>query len=321
MEETKHIPVLLAETIGLLHLTKGAVVVDATLGGGSHTKAILEAVMPGGTVIAFDADEEALTRFMKRANADDFLRQALEENRLHLVRKNYSELASVLDELGAKGVEAILADLGFSSDQIAGAVRGFSFQVDGPLDMRLDQTTALTADEIIHTFSSERLEQLFRQYGDEPLARRIAEAIVRERSSRSLHTTIELRKLIEEVYPKRLSLHKKIHPATKVFQALRIAVNKEFEHLERFLVQAIERLVPGGRLAVITFHSGEDKRVKQFFRSEAQGCICPPNFPVCRCGNTAHIKIITKRPIVATEEEQTSNPRARSAKLRIIEKL
>lgn len=321
MEETKHIPVLLAETIAGLHLTKGTIAVDATLGGGSHAKAMLEALAPGGMVIAFDADAEALTRFMTRADGDDFLQQALVEKRLHLVRENYSRLASVLDQLGVKAVQAILADLGFSSDQIAGAARGFSFQSDGPLDMRLDQTTTLTADEIVHTFSSERLEQLFRQYGDEPLARRIAEAIVQERTKRPLHTTVALRKLIEEVYPKRLSLHKKIHPATKVFQALRIAVNEEFEHLERFLVQAVERLVPGGRLAVITFHSGEDKRVKQFFRTEAQGCICPPNFPVCRCGNTARITIITKRPIVATEEEQANNPRARSAKLRIIEKL
>jgi 16S rRNA (cytosine1402-N4)-methyltransferase len=318
---TKHVPVLFEEVRETLHLQKGMTVVDATLGGGGHASMMLAEVAPTGRVIAFDADREALGRFKERVESDDVLRQASEEERLVLVQGNYSEIDAVLERLGVETVDAILADLGFSSDQIEEASRGFSFQEEGPLDMRLDQTRELTAEKIVNSYEAEKLEAVLRDYGDEGEAHRIARAIVKRREEAPLRTTSELRELIEAVYPKKLRYAQKIHPATKTFQALRIAVNQEFDHLEVFLTQAMKRLVPGGRLAIITFHSGEDKRVKQFMKDQAEGCICPPNFPVCRCGQVPKAKILTKKPIVPGEAELTRNPRARSAKLRVLEKV
>lgn len=318
---TKHIPVLFEEVREKLHLQKGMTVVDATLGGGGHASMMLAEVAPTGRVIAFDADREALGRFKERVESDDVLRQASEEERLVLVQGNYSEIDAVLERLGVGTVDAILADLGFSSDQIEEASRGFSFQEEGPLDMRLDQTRELTAEKIVNGYEAEKLEALLRDYGDEGEAHRIAQAIVKRREEALFRTTSDLRELIGAVYPKKLRYAQKIHPATKTFQALRIAVNQEFDHLEVFLTQAMKRLVSGGRLAIITFHSGEDKRVKQFMKDQAEGCICPPNFPVCRCGQVPKAKILTKKPIVPGEAELTRNPRARSAKLRVLEKI
>lgn len=321
MKETKHIPVLLVETIEGLYLEKGDIVVDATLGGGGHATAMLRAVLPTGKVIALDADREALDRFAQLVHSDTVLRQASEEERLVLIQSNYSELEAVLDRLGVGTVDAILADLGFSSDQIEEAARGFSFQEDGPLDMRLDRGTAVTARDIVNTYTEEALARLLSEYGDEGEGRCLSKAIVEKRREAPIETTHELATLIAEAYPKRKRAMMKIHPATKTFQALRIAVNQEFEHLERFLTQAVERLAPEGRLAVIAFHSGEDRRVKQFFRDQARGCVCPPNFPVCRCGRKPKVRILTGRPMIASESEAQENPRARSAKLRILEKM
>lgn len=318
---TKHIPVLLEEVKEGLHLTNGMTVVDATLGGGGHTSMMLQSVLPEGRVIALDTDREALDQFQKRVASDTLLRQASEEGRVVVVQSNYSELTGVLDQLGVKTVDAILADLGFSSDQIEVASRGFSFQENGPLDMRLNQETGISAQDIVATSPFSQLIQILRDYGDESEAKWIAKAIVARRAEKPIVTTHDLAQIVAEAYPRRKRAQMKIHPATKTFQALRIAVNQEFEHLEAFLTQAVERLVPGGRLAVITFHSGEDTRVKQFMKKESQGCICPPNFPVCRCGQVSKVKILTKKPIIAGSDELTSNPRARSAKLRIIEKV
>ncbi len=321
MEPTKHIPVLLEEVREGLHLQKGMVVVDATLGGGGHAAMMLKAVLPTGKVIALDTDREALTRFEERAQSDAVLSQALTEKSLVLVQGNYSELATVLDQLGVARADALLADLGFSSDQIEAAERGFSFREDGPLDMRLSQETRLTAREIVNAFSEEEIVRILHEYGDEALGRRIARAIVKRRAEKAIETTSDLAEIVSEVYPMRIRMTQKTHPATKTFQALRIATNQEFDHLEKFLEQATERLAPGGRLVVITFHSGEDKRVKQFFKKQERGCICPPGFPICRCGLSPQLKILTKKPLSATEEEQKQNPRARSAKLRIAEKI
>ncbi len=318
---TKHIPVLFEEVREWLHLEKGMTVVDATLGGGGHASMMLSAVSPQGKVIAFDADKEAVALFEERMESDVFLKQASQEERLVLVHANYSDLEVMLGKLGVNTVDAILADLGFSSDQIGEAERGLSFQEDGPLDMRLDRSKALTAAEIVNEYGEAELERLFREYGDEGEARRIAHAIIERRTEKPFTTTLELRTMIEEVYPKKLRYALKIHPATRTFQALRIAVNEEFAHLETFLAQAVRCLRPGGRLLVITFHSGEDRRVKQFFKEQATGCICPPNFPVCRCGQVPNVKILTKKPIISTEEELRENPRARSAKLRVAEKM
>lgn len=321
MEETRHIPVLLQEAVDALQVKPGDTVVDATLGGGSHASAILRLALPGGKLIAFDTDADALERFRTSAQSDAMLRRAIEERALVLVHKNYSLLGGVLEQEGIGSADAILADLGFSSDQIEEAERGLSFQKEGPLDMRLDRTAELTAENIVNTFSEAELEKIFRTYGEETEARRIARAIVAARANEPLRTTRELAELIETAYPKAKRYRMKIHPATRIFQALRIAVNQEFEHLEKFLAVAAERLAHGGRLAVITFHSGEDRIVKQFFRDRAQGCICPPGFPVCRCDQKPDLKILTKKPIVPNDREIEANPRARSAKLRIAEKI
>lgn len=321
MTETKHASVLLKEVVEGLSLRPGMVVVDATLGGGGHTRALLEHILPGGKLVAIDADTQALDRFEVRAQSDVFLKQALADTSLALVHGNYSAIVETLGDAGSEHVDAVLADLGFSSDQIEDGERGFSFQKDGPLDMRLDQTTDLTAEKIVNTCTEKEIEQFLYKYGEESEARRIAEAIVTEREKRPLRTTHDLAALIERVYPRGKRYRLKIHPATKTFQALRIAVNQEGEHLVTFLSQAVKCLNVGGRLAVITFHSGEDRIVKQFFRDASQGCICPPNFPVCRCEQTPTIRLITRKPIVPSEQERHTNPRARSAKLRIIEKL
>lgn len=318
---TKHVPVLFEEVREGLHLQKGMVVVDATLGGGGHASMMLANVSPTGRVIALDADREALSRFEERVRSDAVLRQASEEGRLVLVHSNYGALESVLGRLGVEAADAILADLGFSSDQIEEASRGFSFQENGPLDMRLDQSAGRSAKELVATASAEELERILREYGDESEGRRLAQAIVNHRSEAPIETTHDLAETIAAAYPKGKRARMKIHPATKTFQALRIAVNQEFEHLETFLDQAVEKLVSGGRLAVITFHSGEDRRVKQFFKKQGSGCICPPDFPICRCGQKPKIRLITKKPIIAGEKELKENPRARSAKLRIVEKV
>lgn len=321
MNETRHIPVLLEETIDGLHLKKGMVVVDATLGGGGHARAVLERIAPEGRLIGIDADTQALERFGKRAETESLFADALRDGKLMLWHGNYSDLGGALEEARVSCADAIMADLGFSSDQIESSERGFSFQKDGPLDMRLNQEEALTAELIVNGYTVSDLERIFREYGEESEARRIAKVIVEEREKQSFRTTKELADLIERAYPARKRRAMKIHPSTKVFQALRIAVNREFEHLEIFLKEAVERLSLGGRLAVITFHSGEDRIVKRFFRDQSRGCICPAGFPVCRCGHVATIAVVTKRPIVPGDDEVGKNPRARSAKLRIVEKV
>lgn len=322
MKETKHKPVLLQEAVDALNIHSGDTVVDATLGGGGHTREILKRVLParnashseagrpGGKVIAIDADEGALKNFQARADKS-----------LVLVHSNYSLLDEVLTQNKIDLCDAIIADLGFSSDQIEESERGFSFLKNGPLDMRFDRTTKLTAEKIVNAFSAPELSKIFREYGDESEGWRIALAIEAFRKTKPIATTGELREIIEQAYPKSKRRRMKIHPATKVFQALRIAVNREREHLESFLKQAVEHLRTGGRLAIITFHSGEDGLVKRFFKNQERGCICPSEFPVCICGRKPAIKIITKKPIMPSEAEIKINPRARSARLRIAEKL
>ncbi len=336
MSKTKHIPVLLKETVEGLHLAKGMTVVDATLGGGGHTLAMLERVRPArndsqakrcdsgrpeGRLIAFDTDQEAIDRFQDRLADVPYAREAFKEGTLLMLRSNFADLEERLTAIGVSSVDAILADLGFSSDQIESDARGLSFQKDGPLDMRLDRSETLTADEIVNTYAPEELEKIFHDYGEEPESRRITKAIVAARTEKPIATTRALADLIESAYPKRRRFRMSIHPATKTFQALRIAVNREEERLERFLPAAMRMLRSGGRLAVITFHSGEDRAVKRFFQEEARGCVCPPEFPVCRCGQSPRLKIITKRPIIPTKKEIEDNPRARSAKLRVAEKI
>lgn len=307
---TRHIPVLLQEAVDALNVKRGDTLVDATFGGGGHTQALLERVGEQGTVIALDRDQSAIARYQGR--------RVIPSN-LQLVHANYSDLASLLAERGIKQVDGILADLGFSSDQIEAEERGLSFTHEGPLDMRLNQDDEKTAETLVNTLGVSELARIFRTYGDEPNALKIAKAISQAREIQPIRTTTELADLITSVIPKRRVGGQ--HPATKVFQALRIAVNQEHEHLVRFLESAVDTLAAGGRLAVISFHSGEDRIVKQFFTEAAKECVCPPMFPVCRCEKKATLRIITKKGITPSDAEVARNPRARSAVLRVAEKI
>ncbi len=321
MEGTKHIPVLLQEAIDGLAIQSGDIVVDATLGGGGYTEEILKRILPEGKVIAIDTDQSAIISFQERVMKDIFLSSALKQGNLILVHSNYSALESILADNNIERIDALVADLGFSSDQIEVGERGLSFLFYGPLDMRLNREEGITAGEIVNTFSLQDIEHILQEFGDENESHRIAMAIVQKREQKLFTTTDELREVIETVYPKKKRYKMNIHPATKTFQALRIAVNDEMKHLNDFLKQGRKRLKKGGRIAIVTFHSGEDRKVKQFWKEASAGCICPPSFPICRCGNTPKVKILTKKPILPTAEEIKNNPRARSAKLRIIENL
>ena len=313
---TKHIPVLLEETIAALCLKPGMTVVDATLGGGGHLIEIAKRILPEGRIIAIDLDEDTIERFKTRCGEDAFLSRMLGEGRIRIVHGNYSAIEEAADGIS---VDAILADLGFSSDQVEEGGRGFSFRAAGPLDMRLDRRTKLTARDIVNGYTERELIHVFREYGEETNAGRIAKAILLARKERSFETTEELAACITEATPVRYR-RTGIHPATKVFQALRMEVNGEREHLQAFLEGAVKVLAPGGRLAVITFHSGEDRLVKSFFKQEAEGCVCPPNFPECRCGRAPALSLIRPRFIRPSDGETARNPRARSAILRVAEK-
>jgi 16S rRNA (cytosine1402-N4)-methyltransferase len=309
---TRHISVLLDETIDALQLHEGMTVVDVTLGGGGHSRVILEKISVTGRLIALDMDAGAVERFREDRQDDA---------RIRVFHANYASLEEVLAEAGVSEVDAIVADLGFSSDQIEAADRGLSFRLEGPLDMRLDPTEERTAQVLVNTLSEDALTKIFREYGDEPRAHAIAKALVKAREEAPITTTTALAEVIERSTPMRFRRNSAIHPATKSFQALRIAVNREFERLNMFLPQAVRSLRMGGHLAIISFHSGEDRIVKHFLREAAGGCICPKNFPLCRCGKKPLIRILTTKPILPSEAELTRNPRARSAKLRVAERV
>ena len=279
---------------------------DGTIGAGGHAAGLLAESEPGGLLLGLDVDPQAL----------DLARQKLAPfgERAWLKKASYTSLPDQLAELGWDSVDGILLDLGASSMQFDTPERGFSFLADGPLDMRFDPSNPLTAAEIVNEWPEQELADLLFRYGEEPAARRIARAIV---AARPVGGTRQLAAVIERVKPRR-GPH---HPATQTFQALRIAVNGELEALEKILPLAVQALDPGGRLAIISFHSLEDRLVKDYFRRESKDCICPPRQPICTCGHKASIKEITRRPITPTEAEINQNSRARSAKLRVAEKL
>jgi 16S rRNA (cytosine1402-N4)-methyltransferase len=304
---TAHKSVLLKESIEALNLKNGHIVVDATLGGGGHSREILKKIGSEGTLVAIDSDSDAIKNFEKKGN-------------VCLVNDNFANLDSILKELKIEKVNAILADFGISSDQLGEADRGFSFQKNARLDMRMDRSQGMSAEGIANNYSEEELAGIFSEYGEERFARKIAKEIVKQRKLKPIKTTLELVSIIGDSVPEKYK-HQRIHFATRVFQALRIETNKELDNIRKFIPKAIEVLDKKGRLAVITFHSGEDKIAKEIFRENARGCICPPNFPVCRCGKQPAIKIITKKPILPMTSEIEANPRSRSAKLRIIEKI
>lgn len=304
---TPHHPVLYQEIIHALSPRSAGRYVDATVGAGGHAWGILTASAPGGLLLGLDLDPQALEIASQRLSAF--------ESRVTLLQASYTTLQAQLARLGWATVDGIVIDLGVSSMQIDTPGRGFSFLMDGPLDMRFSPAQTTSAADLVNTLPEMELADLIFRYGEEKLSRRIAHAIVQ---ARPLHTTTELANLILKASGGR---HERIHPATRTFQALRIAVNQELQSVEDFLPQAVQALAPGGRLAVISFHSLEDRIVKQFFRRESRDCICPPKQPVCTCGHKASLIEITRHPMEASPEEAQTNPRSRSAKLRIIEKL
>lgn len=307
----RHKPVLLEQCIEGLNIRPDGIYLDGTFGRGGHCLEILRRLTTG-RVIAIDRDQAALDAAPERLAG--YL------DRVTLVHGSFGDLDSLLDALEVPAVDGMLFDLGVSSPQLDDAARGFSYLQDAPLDMRMDRSAGLTARDVVNAWSQEELKRVLWQYGEERYSGPIAAAIVRARAQRPIETTLELAQLIREAMPAK-SRREKQHPAKRSFQAIRIAVNDELGEVERMLASALPRLNVGGRLAVISFHSLEDRLVKSAYAEWARGCICPPDFPVCVCGRTPQVKLIGKRPIVAGEEELEDNPRARSAKLRLAEKL
>ena len=306
------------EILTQLPLKSGDIVVDATLGGGGHALALFEKVTPDGRLIAFDADQGALERFRRRVQSSKRGKEAIQNGNIVLVHQSFSGLEEALHTLDIHHVSAIFADLGLSSDQLNDRSRGFSFLSDGPLDMRFDTSCGESASDIVNTYEERVLAKIFSEYGDIRDAGKLAKCMVSERAIHPFVTTMDLVKFAEHTMRDRRA---SIPPATKLFQAIRIAVNREYEVLERFLNQAVHKVSNRGRIAVLSFHSGEDRIVKAKFREEARGCVCPKSFPVCRCGKKARLRLITKRPLVPSEEEIRSNSRSRSAKLRVAERI
>ena len=309
--EFHHVSVLLEECIQGLAIKPEGIYVDGTLGGAGHSSRIA-AELTTGRHIGIDRDPIAL----KAASA----RLEPWKDRVTLVHSNFCEIASVLEDLNIEGVDGILLDLGVSSPQLDDGSRGFSYMADAPLDMRMNNGDALSADTVVNTWPYEELKRILYEYGEERYAPQIASAICRRRESAPIASTLELVDVIRSAMPP-AALREKQHPAKRSFQAIRIAVNDELGAVSKVMEAAIPKLNPGGRLAVITFHSLEDRIVKNAMANAAKGCTCPPNFPVCVCGKKPQVKLITRKPIVSGEEELERNPRARSAKLRICEKL
>ncbi len=299
------------EVVSYLNPKPSGIYVDCTLGGGGHTRAILEAV-PDTRVIALDVDEDAIKEAEKRLKEFG--------QRVTIVRENYRNIKEVLKRLRIDRVDGVVLDLGVSSYQLERAERGFSFLRDAPLDMRMDRRQTLTAYDLVNGLSEKELEEIFRLYAEERRARSFARAIVRARQTRPIKTTGELADIIMDTLPERLK-HARIHPATRVFQALRIAVNRELENLNAGLRHSIDCLNRAGRIVVISFHSLEDRIVKNTFKELEKGCICPPELPECACGRKPVLRVITKKVVLPSLKEVEKNPRARSARLRVAEKL
>jgi len=308
-----HVPVLLHEVMHFLAPRPGGRYLDGTVGLGGHSMALLQAADSRAELIGLDRDPEALSRARERLAGFSGVR-------LHNLR--YSRFAEAVAEAGWDGLDGALLDLGVSSLQLDDPERGFSFLADGPLDMRMGAADgAAPASFLVNRASFERLREIIGRLGEEPLCGRIARCIVAERERNPFETTRQLAECVERAYPAKMRATARRHPATRTFQALRMAVNQELEELESFLTDIVDHLRPGGRLAIISFHSLEDRLVKRAFRDEEKGCLCPPRQPMCTCGRTARLKVLTKKPVVPGEDECQANSRARSAKLRAAERL
>lgn len=305
-----HQPVLLKEVIEYLDPQPNQNFIDCTLGAGGHTNAILEKTAPNGKALAIDWDENAIKEAEKKLKKHS--------DRIIFVNDNYTNLKTIVLENDFRRPNGILLDLGLSSDQLKSSGRGFSFMRDEPLDMRYSKDSYLTAAQIINTWPEKELKRIFKEFGQEKKVHKITTEIIKYRRKRKIKTTGQLVEVIKRVKSAQKS---RIHPATKIFQALRIAVNSELENVKKTLIQAVKILPSNSRLAVISFHSLEDKIVKHFFKRESKNCICPPETPVCQCEHLATLKIITKKPVFPSAEEIEKNPRSRSAKLRVAERI
>jgi 16S rRNA (cytosine1402-N4)-methyltransferase len=306
-----HVPVLLRETIDLLAPRPGGVYVDGTLGAGGHAAEILKRSAPDGIVIGLDQDPEAITRC--KTNLAEY------GDRVIIRQENYRDLPAVLSELGYEAVDGVLLDLGISWFHLKTPERGFSFMMDGPLDMRMDTSRPGTAADLVNGLSRDELAKIIREYGEDHRANAIARAIEKARARGPITSTVQLAEIVSSVFPPYPP--RRIHPATLTFQALRIEVNDELGAIRDGVSRIIPLLKPGGRFAVIAFHSLEDRVVKQAFVASAKGCTCPPKMPMCACGKKPVVKILTQRPVIAGPEETDRNPASRSAKLRVAEKL
>ena len=307
----KHISVLLEESVQNLDIKKDGIYVDCTMGGGGHSELIVSKLSPKGRLIGIDRDTEALlaskTRLAAYSNVD-------------YVHNNFHNIRQVLDDLGIDEVDGIIADLGVSSYQLDNKQRGFSYMEDARLDMRMDATSELDAYKVVNTYSEEKLADIIFKYGEEKFSRKIAKIIAEKRKEKPIETTLELVEIIKKAIPEKFR-QKGSHPAKRTFQAIRIEVNSELEPLSDAIGDMFDSLKKGGRLSIITFHSLEDRIVKVKYNDLCKGCTCPPDFPICVCGNTPKGKLVTRKPVLPTDEECEYNKRSKSAKLRVIEKL
>ncbi len=311
--EYSHTPVLLAEAIQLLSLSPGIIVVDATIGAAGHASEVIAAITPGGTLVGLDVDDAAIVA------AEHILAPFGQHNRIELVRTSYADLDKALIGLDIGPVDAMVFDLGVSSEHLDRPERGFSYRAEGPLDMRMDRRQELNAAAVVNTYSEQDLTRIISEYGEERYARRVARTIAEARKRRHIETTTELAEIVVGAIPAAARRHGP-HPARRTFQAIRIEVNRELVNLERGLEAAVRWVRPGGRIACISYQSLEDRIVKRFFAQEAAPCICPPDIPACGCGKIPRLRVVTRRPVKPNEKEMEENPRARSARLRAAER-
>jgi 16S rRNA (cytosine1402-N4)-methyltransferase len=309
----RHVSAMLQEAITCLACRPGSIHVDGTLGGAGHARAICQQIMPDGLMVGIDQDADAI------ANARRVLEPYL--SNIRLFHGNFIHLPDYLAELEIEAVDGILLDLGLSQHQLEAGGRGFSFALDEPLDMRMDIRHGTSAADLVNELEEGALSRLFKEYGEERWAKRIARKIVTARAQSEIRTSRQLAELVKTAVPARSAAKQKIHPATRVFQALRIAVNQELDRLAGFLELAVDFLSPKGRLCILSFHSLEDRIVKQKFRALAKGCDCPPDFPVCACGKQPQVRLLTRKVLRPSAEEVARNPMARSTRLRAVEKL
>ena len=307
-----HTPVMLEKVLQSLRCKPGGIYVDGTLGGGGHARAILENTAPDGLLIGIDRDDDALLESEKRL-------QPFGQRKI-LIKGNFADIGEILTNLNIRKVDGILLDLGVSSHQLDTADRGFSFSLDAPLDMRMDQSSRYRAYDLVNLSPEKELRKVIRDYGEEPMAGRIARAILAKRASAPIRTTIELADVVCRAV-RRQGVRKKVHPATRTFQAIRIAVNQELSNLSTAMDAGIDQLGRGGRFSIISFHSLEDRIVKETFRSREGRCQCPPGLPVCQCQREAKLRVLTRKPLRPEAGESETNPRARSARLRTAEKI